>query len=923
MRTFFPSAHSPFTRFSKQRRKGGQQVPRALCPTHLSRSKCSLPVPPNAPICRQRSCECAVMLRMLLHRIVVITLASGDRGQGFDPHSFQGLEYIILKSSKKGTKAAHKTNDSGPTFSPGFTPQSSCHSENVNDKDINDINPTPVSNHVANDQDPFGLEYIILKSSKKGTKAAHETNDSGPTFSPGFTPQSSCHSENVNDKDINDINPTPVSNHVANDQVETSINKSPYDSKNDHVDSMAGPTKPINGFSVLERFQEFINIGQAMGYGVKGCEKDCPRGKEKKQWVKTLCHSNQVNFLSLQETKMVSFDIFVVKAFWGNMFFDFATSSARGRSGGILCVWDKMMFHKKRTYSFDHCLCIEGTWLANNSDLLFISVYSPQELPIKRALWSYLIGIINRWHGEIIVMGDFNEVRNASERHGFSFHPLNTAKFNMFIANAQLIDIPLGGYSFTWSDKHASKMSKLDRFLVSNGVLDLFPNLFSDPGWNRAPFDISFPKRLDYDQSCDLECEVTCDEIKRVVWDCGSDKSPGLDGFIFEFFKKFWSIVGGDVCNAVKEFFWSSAFPKGCNPSFIALTPKVVDAKHPNDFRPISLIGCQYKFIGKILTNRLSLVIDDIISHELSAFIKGRQIMDGPLILNELISWCKTRKEQAVMFKVDFQKAFDLVRWDHLDDILGKFGFGNKWHGWIRGCLHSSKASVLVNGSSTNEFYFHRGLRQSDPLSPFFFILIMESLHVSFQRLINSGMFVPISVRKDNVVPISHLFYADEAMFIGKWSCSNVNILMVMFHCFFLASGLKVNVHKSSLYGVGVRPSDIRRMADHFGCLANNLPFIYLGIKWKAKTLSAGGRLTLIISVLGAIPTYYMSLFKVSEGILSHLEGPRNNFFLGADQDDRKITWVCWCKVMAHKNHGGLGLNSLYALNLALMFKWI
>ncbi|GJV37094.1 hypothetical protein Tco_1409571 [Tanacetum coccineum] len=69
MRTSFPSAHSPFTRFSKQRRKGGQQVPRALCPTHLSRSKCSSPVPPNAPICRQISCECVVMLRMLRHRI--------------------------------------------------------------------------------------------------------------------------------------------------------------------------------------------------------------------------------------------------------------------------------------------------------------------------------------------------------------------------------------------------------------------------------------------------------------------------------------------------------------------------------------------------------------------------------------------------------------------------------------------------------------------------------------------------------------------------------------------------------------------------------------------------------------------------------------------------------------------------------------
>ncbi|MED6192682.1 hypothetical protein PIB30_012282 [Stylosanthes scabra] len=69
MRTSFPSAHSPFTRFSKQKKLVGLQVPRALCPTHLSKSKCSSPVPLNAPISRQRSCECAVMFRMLLHRI--------------------------------------------------------------------------------------------------------------------------------------------------------------------------------------------------------------------------------------------------------------------------------------------------------------------------------------------------------------------------------------------------------------------------------------------------------------------------------------------------------------------------------------------------------------------------------------------------------------------------------------------------------------------------------------------------------------------------------------------------------------------------------------------------------------------------------------------------------------------------------------
>ncbi|GJV26537.1 RNA-directed DNA polymerase, eukaryota [Tanacetum coccineum] len=200
-------------------------------------------------------------------------------------------------------------------------------------------------------------------------------------------------------------------------------------------------------------------------------------GNDKKKWVKNLCISNQVNFLSIQETKMAKINDFVVKAFWGNMSFDYATSSARGRSGGILCVWDNTLFKKRSVKVTEHCLCVEGTWLASNSDLLFISVYSPQDLSHKRVLWSYMANIINQWSGEVVVMGDFNEVRYASERYGSVFHAANAVEFNDFIVNSQLHEIPLGGYSFTWTDKYANKMSKLDRFLVSQGFLILFPSI--------------------------------------------------------------------------------------------------------------------------------------------------------------------------------------------------------------------------------------------------------------------------------------------------------------------------------------------------------------------------------------------------------------------------------------------------------------
>ncbi|GJZ86850.1 RNA-directed DNA polymerase, eukaryota, reverse transcriptase zinc-binding domain protein, partial [Tanacetum coccineum] len=155
----------------------------------------------------------------------------------------------------------------------------------------------------------------------------------------------------------------------------------------------------------------------------------------------------------------------------------------------------------------------------------------------------------------------------------------------------------------------------------------------------------------------ELESEVSNVEIKRAVWDCGTDKSPGLDGFTFGFYRRLWKIIENDVYDAVKYFFTYGNIPKGCNSSFIALIPKIPDANMVKDFRPISLIGSLYKIIAKILANRLVGVLGDIVNEVQSAFIAERQILDGPFILNEILQWSKTKKKQSLIFKVDFEKA--------------------------------------------------------------------------------------------------------------------------------------------------------------------------------------------------------------------------------------------------------------------------
>ncbi|GKD85945.1 RNA-directed DNA polymerase, eukaryota, partial [Tanacetum coccineum] len=283
-----------------------------------------------------------------------------------------------------------------------------------------------------------------------------------------------------------------------------------------------------------------------------------------------------------------------------------------------------------------------------------------------------------------------------------------------------------------------------------------------------------------------------------------------------------------DVFQAVSDFFENGHIPRGCNASFIALIPKTHDAKIVKDFRPISLIGSIYKIITKILANRLCNVLPCLISEVQSAFVSNRNILDGPFILDELLQWCKHKRKRAMIFKVDFKKAFDSVKWDYLIDTLRAFGFGQKLCSWINGCFETATGSVLVNGSPTSEFQFYRGLKQGDPISPFLFILIMETLHLSFKRVIEANLFKGISINAS--FSRSHLFYADDVVFIGEWNSSNIKIVAKVLNCFYLASGLKINFHKSKLIGVGVNSNEVEPVANLVGCSTFSSPFKYLGV---------------------------------------------------------------------------------------------
>nr|GEX62972.1 RNA-directed DNA polymerase, eukaryota [Tanacetum cinerariifolium] len=716
----------------------------------------------------------------------------------------------------------------------------------------NEHNQVHTSNDKETSPDPFNI-YNLLK--KQDVGLVNSGADTNIPFPPGFTPEG-----NNNSFDKQEANGTTS---IKSQRRFDGFCSCVVENAQDVDDCQSSDTEALRrkikkGGSLLEVLDDMINVSHTMGYTIEGCVKDMEK------------------IIGLQ--------------------------------GGH-------------------------------------DIYAPQAITDKRELWNYFSSLIARWDGDCIVMWDFNEVKYVEERMGSVFYEQGESEFNNFIYNSRLVDVHLEGYSFTWSHPSASKIIKLDRFLVTEGVVSLFPHIsaicldrhlsdhrpillrdaisdygaipfrfyhswlrldgfdqmvtstwssitlddrngmvrfkkklqilkkeirtwvadykrrqsrrlteiksklhdidvlldqggaiegdenskffhgiinrkranlsikrimvdgewvddpirvkeefrthfatrFQAPDANRCRLDFRSPNRLSLEQASDLESLVTNEEIRSAVWGCGEDKSHGPDGFTFDFFRKFWSIIGPDFCLAVEWFV--------------------------SDYRPISLIGSLYKVVTKVLATRLSLVISDLISDVQTTFLPNRQILDGPFIINELLSWCNHYEEQTMLFKVDFAKAYDSVRWDYLDDVLRFFGFGSKWCSWISGSLISGMASILVNGSPTFEFQFHCGLKQGDPLAPYIFILIMESLYLSFSRVVDEGLFKGIQI------------------------------------------------------GVGVPREIVNNAATNLGCSVMTTPFKYLGVM-------VGGN---------------MSLVKA------------------------------WDEVI---EYGGLGVSIFYALNRALLFKW-
>lgn len=396
-----------------------------------------------------------------------------------------------------------------------------------------------------------------------------------------------------------------------------------------------------------------------------------------------------------------------------------------------------------------------------------------------------------------------------------------------------------------------------------------------------------------------LDEPISEEETWGVIKNLKPDKAPGLDGFTGRFYRSCWQIIKRDIMAAIGAVHAGDARKlHKLNSAYMILIPKKEEAHTVANYRPISLVHSFAKLITKILANRLSSKLNEMVAANQSAFVKGQSIHDNFMMVQQLTRFFHVRRLPRTLLKLDITKAFDSVSWAFLLEVLGHLGFGRHWRNLLSNLLATSSTRVLLNGTPGDYINHRRGLRQGDPLSPMLFILIMDVLTSLIIRAEQLGLLQPLAAGT-NTHGMS--LYADDVALFTTTSIAELQLVKEILSKFGHATGLHTNMAKSSI--LPIRCEHVDELQQTMGCAIACFPCKYMGAplsvrrltaadlqpyidriadmlpKWKAHLMATSGRLVLVRAALTAIPIHLLIALDLPKWFLRAIDKCVASFF--------------------------------------------
>ena len=175
-----------------------------------------------------------------------------------------------------------------------------------------------------------------------------------------------------------------------------------------------------------------------------------------------------------------------------------------------------------------------------------------------------------------------------------------------------------------------------------------------------------------------------------------NNKSPGLDGFIVEFFKFFWTDIGHFILQSLNYGYRNGSLSITQKQGVITCIPKQNKSRiNLKNWRPISLLNVIYKLASAVISNRLKKVLDNIINENQKGFIAGRFLGENVRLIYDVLFESKKQNLPGLLLPTDFEKAFDTVSWKFIMKVLDYFSFGNSIKSWVGLFQKGSETCIL------------------------------------------------------------------------------------------------------------------------------------------------------------------------------------------------------------------------------------
>jgi hypothetical protein len=224
------------------------------------------------------------------------------------------------------------------------------------------------------------------------------------------------------------------------------------------------------------------------------------------------------------------------------------------------------------------------------------------------------------------------------------------------------------------------------------------------------------------------------DEVREAIFQLEHNKALGLDGFPTEFYQSCWEIVKNDIMALFWEFHNGYLPLYNMNFGTIILLPKCRETATIQQYRSIYLLNVSFKIFTKVATNRISHIAMKVISPTQTTFLSGRNIMEKVIVLHETIHEMHRKKENGLIFKIDFEKAYNKINWSFVQQTLRMKGFSPTWCRWITSFMEGGHVRIKINDQVGQNFQTKEGVRQGDPLSPIFFNIVVDMLAILIKR---------------------------------------------------------------------------------------------------------------------------------------------------------------------------------------------